>query len=106
MSNVILQMLSMGVSNISKFNFLEPPPQDAIDGALRQLSLLGALQTANNNGDVVTKEGSNQQPQTNTTEVVADQPITLSPVGKQMSTFPLDPKFTKALLAAHNLGCT
>ena len=29
-STVILQMLSIGIRDISKFDFLDPPPQDAI----------------------------------------------------------------------------
>ena len=40
-STVILQMLSIGITNVSKFDFLDPPPQDAVEGALRQLHLLG-----------------------------------------------------------------
>lgn len=42
-STVILQMLSIGITNVSKFDFLDPPPQDAVEGALRQLHLLGNL---------------------------------------------------------------
>ena len=36
-------MLSIGITNVSKFDFLDPPPQDAVEGALRQLHLLGNL---------------------------------------------------------------
>ena len=42
-STVILQMLSIGITNVSKFDFLDPPPQDAVEGALRQLHLLGNI---------------------------------------------------------------
>jgi ATP-dependent RNA helicase DHX33 len=81
LANVIIQMLSIGVSDISKFDFLEPPPQDAIEGALRQLELLGGIEV----------EGS-----------VAK----LTDLGKQMAAFPLDPKFTKAIMFAKENGCT
>jgi HrpA-like RNA helicase len=37
------QMLSIGIKNVSTFDFLEPPPQESVDSALRQLLLLGAV---------------------------------------------------------------
>ena len=81
LSNVILQMLSIGITDIAKFNFLEAPPQDAIDGALRQLQLLGAAVRATAKPD----EGSCSWQ--------------LTPLGKQMAAFPLDPKFTKGMVS-------
>jgi ATP-dependent RNA helicase DHX33 len=32
--------------------------------------------------------------------------MTLTPLGRKMAAFPLDPKFTKAILVAKDLGCT
>ena len=81
-STVLLQMLSIGIENIFKFDFLDPPPEDAVEGALRQLELLGAI------------------------ECNEEQNVRLTNVGKQLAIFPLDPKFTKAILAAIELGCT
>ena len=81
-SHVILQMLSIGIKNLAKFDFLEPPPQESIDGALRQLKLLNAI------------------------EIHDENDISLTDLGKQMAALPLDPKFTKAIIAAKELGCT
>ena len=81
-STVLLQMLSIGIENIFKFDFLDPPPEDAVKGALRQLELLGAI------------------------ECNDEQTVSLTHIGKQLAIFPLDPKFTKAILAAKELGCT
>ena len=36
----------------------------------------------------------------------SDEKIVLTPLGKTMSAFPLDPKLTKAILVAKDLGCT
>ena len=80
---MILQILPIGITDVSKFDFLDPPLNGAIDGALRQLCLLEAIQI-----------------KLDTTEVK------LTDEGKQMAAFPLDPKFTKAILAAKDLGCT
>ena len=78
----------IGITKLEKFDFLEPPPKESVDGALRQLELLGAIKT----------------------EIDPDfcflTSINLTEVGKQMAGFPLDPKFTKAILAAKDLGCT
>ncbi len=60
------------------FDFLESPPEDAVDGALRLLRLLGALDAQHH----------------------------LTDVGKRMAAFPLDPRFTKVLFSANELGCT
>merc|ERR1711971_1079173 len=67
-----------------KFDFLDPPPQDAVEGALRQLHLLGAIEMSD-----------------------AEFTVTkLTETGKKMAAFPIDPRFTKAILSAVNLGCT
>ena len=81
-STVLLQMLSIGIENIFKFDFLDPPPPDAVQGALRQLELLGAVECND---------------ETN---------VQLTEIGKQLAVFPLDPKFTKAIISAKELGCT
>ena len=57
---------------------MEKPPEDAIEGALRLLKLLGAV----------------------------DAQDKITQLGKKMSAFPLNPKFTKVLLCAAELGCT
>lgn len=78
LSNVILQILSIGVKDIVKFDFMQRPPSDAIEGALRQLKLLGAVDDQNQ----------------------------LTPEGKKMAAFPIDPKLTKMILRAKDLGVT
>ena len=92
LTNVILQMISIGISDVSKFDFLDPPPQDAIDGALRQLMLLKAIKTKDENCATESKDTENQ--------------YMLTETGKQMAIFPLDPRYTKAIIAAEELGCT
>ena len=52
----------------------------AIEGALRELQLLGAVTSA-------------EQPE-------------LTPLGRRMAAFPLDPKFARAILASKDHGCT
>jgi HrpA-like RNA helicase len=77
----LLQLLSIGYEDVERFDFLEKPPKDAIEGAMRSLRLLGAVKGIGN-------------------EAV------LTALGKKMSSFPLEPSFTKAILCAKQLGCT
>ena len=85
-------MLSVGVKDVAKFDYLERPPSDAIEGAVRQLTLLGAISGHQGAGQ---GEGS-----------VASAVGSITEVGKLMGAFPLDPRFSKMLIKAKELECT
>lgn len=82
LSTVVLTMLSIGVKDINSFDFMDAPSSDALNMALRQLSLLGATEP-------------NQ----------AGAGVKLTALGKKMSGFPLEPRLTACLLAAQAKGC-
>ena len=73
LSNVVLLLKSLGIKNLLDFHFMDPPPQENIMNSLYQLWILGAL---DNTGD-------------------------LTPMGRRMAEFPLDPPLSKMLLFAH-----
>lgn len=73
LSNVVLLLKSLGIKNLLDFQFMDPPPQENIMNSLYQLWILGAL---DNTGD-------------------------LTPMGRRMAEFPLDPPLSKMLLFAH-----
>ena len=163
-----LQMLSIGIKNVSAFDFLEPPPSESVDSAIRQLALIGAVSAeakpdqqvngaaskyvfinlcvksnspyrthinnlknlklpgafetffnfeppVSSNGNLFTWyfEGCRKwtgQVRLCKTEFSyfyrTEVKFVLTAQGKKMSAFPLDPKFTKAILVAKDLGCT
>ncbi|KAJ1675365.1 hypothetical protein EV182_001413, partial [Spiromyces aspiralis] len=78
LSNVVLQLKSLGVKDLLDFDFIDPPPQDTIMNSMYQLWVLGALD--------------------NTGEITA--------LGRKMVEFPLDPSLAKMLITADELGCT
>ena len=79
LGNVVLLLKSLGVKNLLEFDFMDPPPQENIMNSMYQLWILGAL---DNTGD-------------------------LTPMGRRMVEFPLDPPLSKLLLFAHeNGGCS
>lgn len=76
--NVILLLKSLGVEDLLKFHFMDPPPQDNMLNSMYQLWILGAL----------------------------DDQGRLTPLGKNMSEFPLDPPLSKMLMTSVDLECS
>jgi HrpA-like RNA helicase len=71
LSTAALQILAMGITNISTFDFLSKPDEKSITAALRELTYLRAIQASNSDDNVF--------------ELTND--------GRKMACFPLDPKF-------------
>lgn len=78
LANTVLLLKSLGVQDLLAFHFMDPPPQDNILNSLYQLWILGAL----------------------------DHTGTLTPLGRQMAEFPLDPPQCQMIIVASTLGCT
>ncbi|KAG6885029.1 DEAH-box RNA helicase prp16 [Termitomyces sp. T159_Od127] len=72
LANTVLLLKSLGVKNLLEFDFMDPPPQANILNSMYQLWVLGAL---DNVGD-------------------------LTPVGRKMSEFPMEPSMAKMLIAS------
>lgn len=77
LNGVVLQLKSLGINELLDFEFMDPPPTEALIGALNQLF---ALQGLNHKGE-------------------------LTKMGRQMAEFPTDPMLAKAVLAADKEGC-
>lgn len=70
LANVVLLLKSLGVDNLLEFDFMDPPPQDNILNSMYQLWILGALDNSGN----------------------------LTPLGRRMVEFPLDPPLAKMVI--------
>lgn len=80
LASVILQMLAIGLGDIAAFPFIEPPdPRHIRDGFL----LLEELQA------VKQQKGN----------------IVLTPLGRQLSQIPVDPRLARMVIESHQLGC-
>ncbi|KAL1129092.1 hypothetical protein AAG570_013623 [Ranatra chinensis] len=77
LANTVLLLKSLGVQDLLQFHFMDPPPQDNILNSLYQLWILGAL----------------------------DHTGTLTPLGRQMAEFPLDPPQCQMLIVSTEMGC-
>ncbi|KAI5124049.1 hypothetical protein M0805_003878 [Coniferiporia weirii] len=78
LANTVLLLKSLGVKNLLEFDFMDPPPQSNILNSMYQLWVLGAL---DNIGD-------------------------LTPVGRKMSEFPMEPSMAKMLIASVEYKCS
>lgn len=77
LNSVVLMLMSLGITDLIDFDFMDAPPADTLIRALEQLYALGAL---NDKGE-------------------------LTKIGRQMAEFPTDPMLAKAVLAADKYGC-
>ncbi len=83
LASVILQMLALGLGDMSRFPFVEAPDNRHIKDGLRLLEELGAI-----NGSI---DGQH--------------PLRLTPMGRQLARVPLDPRLARMVLAAPQFGC-
>uniref|UniRef100_A0A452UB66 RNA helicase n=1 Tax=Ursus maritimus TaxID=29073 RepID=A0A452UB66_URSMA len=81
LASVLLQLLAMRVPDVLTFDFMSKPSPDHIRAALAQLDLLGALEHK-------------------------DDQLSLTPVGRKMAAFPLEPRFAKTILLSPKFHCT
>ncbi|KAE8608600.1 hypothetical protein XENTR_v10011542 [Xenopus tropicalis] len=78
LSNVVLLLKSLGVQDLLLFHFMDPPPEDNMLNSMYQLWILGAL----------------------------DNTGALTPTGRLMVEFPLDPALSKMLIVSCDMGCS
>ncbi|XP_077602749.1 ATP-dependent RNA helicase DHX33 isoform X1 [Crocuta crocuta] len=81
LASVMLQLLAMKVPNVLTFDFMSKPSPEHVQAAVGQLELLGALERR-------------------------DGQLTLTPLGRKMAAFPLEPRFAKAILLSPKFHCT
>ena len=74
---VLLRMLSLGMQDVERFPFIDPPDRRHVNDGLRLLRELGAVDTGGN----------------------------LTEIGHRLARLPLDPRIGRMLLEAHSLGC-
>uniref|UniRef100_A0A8C7V1D0 RNA helicase n=1 Tax=Oncorhynchus mykiss TaxID=8022 RepID=A0A8C7V1D0_ONCMY len=77
LANVVLLLKSLGVQDLLLFHFMDPPPEDNMLNSMYQLWILGAL----------------------------DNTGSLTPTGRLMVEFPLDPALSKMLIVSCDMGC-
>jgi pre-mRNA-splicing factor ATP-dependent RNA helicase DHX16 len=78
LANVVLLLKSLGINDMIKFDYMDPPPHETLIMALEQLYALGAL---NHNSE-------------------------LTKLGRRMAEFPVDPMLSKMIIASEKYKCS
>lgn len=77
LASVILQMKALNIGDIEQYPFINPPDKKFINDGMRLLREINAL----------------------------DKEEKLTPIGRKLVRFPLDPRHARILLAAHDFNC-
>jgi ATP-dependent helicase HrpB len=103
LAEVVLTLKAAGVEDLRKFRWLEPPNEQSLAHAEELLLDLGALQRRTGVPPV-----SNQFParaEQKDGDRLEAFPTLITPIGRKMLAFPLHPRYSRMLLAAHEYGC-
>jgi ATP-dependent helicase HrpA len=85
LASVILQMTAIGLGDVARFPFLEPPDRHAIRDGYALLDELAALHAP--------------------VDGVKDGPRELTGIGRSLARLPVDPRLGRMVLEADRLGC-
>ncbi|MEJ7630174.1 MAG: ATP-dependent RNA helicase HrpA [Nocardioidaceae bacterium] len=91
---VILQMTSLGLGDVARFPFVEPPDTRAVQAGTQLLEEIGALAPALPQG----RSGPGRTAGRRTGR------STLTPIGRQLAQLPIDPRLGRMLVEASRLG--
>ncbi|WP_340536742.1 ATP-dependent RNA helicase HrpA [Nocardioides sp. GXZ039] len=82
LASVILQMTSLGLGEVGRFPFVEPPDRRNVQAGVQLLEELGALGRPDKHG----------RPR-------------LTAIGRRLARLPIDPRLARMILEAERLGC-
>ncbi|WP_244931654.1 ATP-dependent RNA helicase HrpA [Nocardioides sp. W7] len=83
LASVILQMASLGLGDLTRFPFVEPPDKRNVQSGVQLLEELGALEVST--GSTTEKD--------------------LTKLGRRLARLPIDPRLARMILEAERLGC-
>jgi len=110
LSQVVLQLLTLGIQDVAAFEFMDPPPKEAVQHALFVLLALGAVRVPSahevaarvQNGSVNATEPEQGVPKRGSSSKRLPE---LTSLGKQMAALPLEPMHAKFLIDAKAFNC-
>jgi ATP-dependent helicase HrpA len=90
LASVILQMSSLGLGDIGRFPFVEPPDRRQVASGVQLLEELGALVSLRDSTD---GQGGSTEGRR------------LTRIGRRLARLPIDPRLGRMILEAERLGC-
>lgn len=95
LASVILQMTSLGLGDIGRFPFVEPPDKRNVKAGIELLEELGALST----------QGEQRAPASESKPGPPADGPRLTKLGGRLARLPIDPRLGRMILEAERLGC-
>jgi ATP-dependent helicase HrpA len=95
LASVILQMTSLGLGEVARFPFVEPPDRRNVTAGVQRLEELGAL-APREQGALAPGEQREQREQ---------RGPRLTRLGRRLARLPIDPRLGRMILEAERLGC-
>jgi ATP-dependent helicase HrpA len=95
LASVILQMTSLGLGDVARFPFVEPPDRRQVTAGVQLLDELGALVSTSSTDGRGPTDGRH----------FADGGRRLTQLGRRLARLPIDPRLGRMILEAERLGC-
>ncbi|CAN5620987.1 ATP-dependent RNA helicase HrpA [soil metagenome] len=111
LASVILQMASLGLGDVARFPFVEPPDKRNVQAGVQLLEELGAVASEPSSGVVPDDWGIKSAdrppkhqglPRRNSRNGEGPR---LTKVGQRLARLPIDPRLARMILEAERLGC-
>ncbi|WP_110182181.1 ATP-dependent RNA helicase HrpA [Nocardioides solisilvae] len=97
LASVILQMTSLGLGDLARFPFVDPPDQRNVAAGVQLLEELGALATGPGRPAPRVEERAKRASR--------DRGPRLTRLGQRLARLPIDPRLGRMVLEAERLGC-
>jgi len=105
LAEVVLTLKAAGVEDLRKFRWLEKPDEISLTHAEELLLDLGALKRSAAVPAAAVDGNPEIQQHTGSGRRDARATFRITPIGRKMLAFPLHPRYSRMLLAAHEYGC-
>jgi ATP-dependent helicase HrpA len=111
LASVILQMTTLGLGDVSRFPFVDPPDSRQISDGVRLLEELRAFEQPDGTPGEPAAEGTEDEPpqrdRAATARPARDQGPRrrLTAYGRQIALLPVDPRLARMVIEADQLGC-
>jgi ATP-dependent helicase HrpB len=105
LAEVVLTLKAAGVEDLRKFRWLEPPNEQSLAHAEELLLDLGAIKSSAAVPAAAVNDNSSIQQNSEPGRRDACATSQITGIGRKMLAFPLHPRYSRMLLAAHDYGC-
>jgi len=95
LASVILQMASLGLGEVARFPFVEPPDSRHVQAGVQLLEELGALSAGRVSTSSTDVDRARRDP----------RGPRLTQLGRRLARLPIDPRLARMILEAERLGC-